>query len=92
MQRKESLGETAGFFTFLGFFGETQDFIHNLNVGEQHTTATETFHTQRVQDILRVLASADSAGEFFPLVADEFAASETSYRDNHLGSVSPVYL
>jgi hypothetical protein len=31
---KEKLGEIAGFFALLRFFGETQDFIHNLHVGQ----------------------------------------------------------
>ena len=41
--RKEGLVEVAGFFAFLGFFVEPQDFIDDFHVREQHASAAVAF-------------------------------------------------
>jgi hypothetical protein len=77
------LVEVACFFSFLGFFVEAEDFIDDFDVAEQHASATVSFDAEAVQYVAGVLARLDAAGELVPLVTDEFAAGETSYRDNH---------
>jgi len=86
---KKSLVEVAGFFTFLGFFVEPQDFIDDFYVREQHASATIPLQAQAVQHVAGVLACLDSACEFVPSVSNEFAASEASYGNNHFVFFSP---
>jgi hypothetical protein len=70
-------------FALLSLFVKAQDLVHYFNMRQQHPTATITLYSQVVQDFACALASFDSSGEFLPLVADQFAARETSHRDNH---------
>ena len=82
-ENKENLVEVAGFFAFLCFFIEPQDFIDDFHVREQHASATVPLQAQAVQYIAGVLACLYSPCEFVPSVADKFAASEASYGNNH---------
>ena len=40
----EGLAEAAGFFPFFCFFGETQDLVDDLHIGEQHSPAAVPFN------------------------------------------------
>jgi hypothetical protein len=90
LKKQQILGEVASFFALLRFFVEPQDFINYLNVREQHPSATVPFNAQAIQDIFGVLACSDTAGKFFPFVADQFAAGEASHGNNHFLCGSPI--
>jgi hypothetical protein len=82
-EKKNRLGEVAGFFALLRFLSELQNLINDFNVRKEHSPATVAFHAQAIQDVLGVFARPDSSSELFPFVADEFAAGEASNGDNH---------
>jgi hypothetical protein len=78
------------FFSFFGFFVETQNFIDNFYVRQEHASAAISFDSQAVQHFASILSGLDPSGEFFPLVADQLAAGEASYWYDH--SAHPSYL
>jgi len=82
-ENKENLIEVAGFFAFLRFFIETQDFIDDFYIREQHASATVPLQAQAVQHIAGVLTGLYATCEFVPSVSNQFAASEASYGNNH---------
>lgn len=77
------LVEVSGFFAFFSFFVEAQDFVDDFNVAQQHSSAAVAFDAEAIQYVAGVFACFDAAGEFVPLVTDQFAAGETSNGDNH---------
>ena len=83
MKIKEKLPEVSGFFSLLSFLGKPQDLVDDFDVGEKHTPTTVPLNAQAIQDVFSVLASSNPPSEFFPFVADEFAAGEASHGDNH---------
>jgi len=81
-KQKIKLVEVAAFFPLLRLLIKPEHFINYFHVRQQHSPATVPLNSQAVQNVASVLACADSSGEFFPLVPDEFAARETSNGNN----------
>jgi hypothetical protein len=70
-------------FAFARFLIEPEDFINNLNMRQQHASATVTFDTQIVQNSACVFSLFDAPGKVFPFVANKETAAETANRNNH---------
>jgi hypothetical protein len=83
-KQKIKLVEVAAFFPLLRLFIKPEHFVNDFYVRQQHSPATVPLNSQAVQDVAGVLARTDSSCEFFPLIADEFAARETSNGNNQL--------
>ncbi len=81
---KKGLVEASGFFAFLCFLIEAEDFVDDFDVREQHASATVPFKSEAVEYIACIFACLDSAREFVPSVSNQFAAGEASYGNNHL--------
>jgi hypothetical protein len=83
-EKKIKLVEVAAFFPLLRLLIKSEHFVNDFYVRQQHSPATVPLNSQAVQDVASILACADSSGEFFPLVPDEFAAGKTSNGNNQL--------